>query len=105
MTTSDLITPRPLSRQALIDSRQSNPHQALSHQESLALPSALKPRALDLGGPEEAIDLIDGERGTTAASAAPREGVKDALARVALGPGGLILSLDLTRLSRHGSDG
>ena len=104
MTTSELITPSHLSRKALIYIRQSSPNQAISNQESLHMPYALKQRALDLGWPETAIQLIDSDLGTTAASAEHREGFKEALAQVTLGQVGIILSFDVTRLSRNCSD-
>jgi DNA invertase Pin-like site-specific DNA recombinase len=104
MTTSELITPQHLARQAIIYVRQSTPHQTLSHQESLRLQYALRQRALDLGWPAAAITVIDCDLGTTAASAAHRAGFKELLAQVTLGEVGIILSFDVTRLSRNCSD-
>jgi DNA invertase Pin-like site-specific DNA recombinase len=88
----------------LIYIRQSSPNQAISNQESLHMQYALKQRALDLGWPEVAIEIVDRDLGTTAASAEHREGFKEALAQVTLGQVGLILSFDVTRLSRNCSD-
>ena len=45
MYRSAVITPQHLTRTAVISIRQSTPHQALSHQESLRLPYALTERA------------------------------------------------------------
>jgi hypothetical protein len=45
MTTSELITPRHLSRKAVIYLRQASPQQVLSHQESLRMQYALQQRA------------------------------------------------------------
>lgn len=104
MTTSELITPSHLSRKALIYIRQSSPNQAISNQESLHMQYALKQRALELGWPEVAIQIIDRDLGTTAASAEHREGFKEALAQVTLGQVGIIFSFDVTRLSRNCSD-
>src|SRR5206468_5738652 len=104
MHNSDLITPQHLARKAVIYIRQSTPHQVVSHQESLRLQYALHERARQLGWPDEAIDVIDDDRGLTAASAAHREGFNTVVAQVTLGQVGLILSYDVTRLSRHGSD-
>ena len=104
MITSELITPNHLSRKALIYIRQSSPNQAISNQESLHMQYALKQRALELGWPEVAIEIIDSDLGTTAASAEHREGFKEALAQVTLGQVGIILSFDVTRLSRNCSD-
>jgi DNA invertase Pin-like site-specific DNA recombinase len=76
----------------------------LSHQESLRLQYALHERARQLGWPDEAIDIIDDDLGLTAASAAHREGFKTLIAQVTLEQVGLILSYDVTRLSRNCSD-
>jgi DNA invertase Pin-like site-specific DNA recombinase len=104
MYSSDLITPQHLARKAVIYIRQSTPHQVLSHQESLRLQYALHERARQLGWPDEAIAIIDDDLGLTAASAAHREGFNTLIAQVTLEQVGLILSYDVTRLSRNCSD-
>lgn len=104
MNNSDLITPQHLARKAVIYIRQSTPHQVLSHQESLRLQYALHERAAQMGWPDEAIDIIDEDLGLTAASAQHREGFNHLLAQVTLEQVGLILSYDVTRLSRNCSD-
>src|SRR5919109_2309523 len=104
MHNSELITPQHLARKAIIDIRQSTPHQVLSHQESLRLQYALHERARQLGWPAAAIDIIDDDLGLTAASAAHREGFNTLIAQVTLEQVGLILSYDVTRLSRNCSD-
>src|SRR3989442_2633774 len=104
MYSSDLITPQHLARKAIIYIRQSTPHQVLTHQEALRLQYALQERARQLGWPDEAIDIIDGDLGLTAASAAHREGFNTLVAQVTLEQVGLILSYDVTRLSRNCSD-
>jgi len=104
MPTSDLITPRHLSRKAVIYIRQSSPQQVLSNQESLRMQYALQQRAQELGWPATAIEIVDRDLGTTAASAEHRQGFKDVLAQVTLGHVGILLSFDVTRLSRNCSD-
>ncbi len=104
MHNSDLITPQHLTRKAVIYIRQSTPHQVVSHQESLRLQYALGARARQLGWPDAAIDIIDDDLGLTAASAAHREGFNALVAQVTLEQVGLILSYDVTRLSRNCSD-
>jgi DNA invertase Pin-like site-specific DNA recombinase len=104
MTTAALIPPSPLSRKALIYIRQSSPHQAISNQESLHMQYALQHRAIALGWPEAATQIIERDLGTTATSADPRAGCKEALAQVTLGHVGIILSFDVTRLARTCSD-
>lgn len=104
MTTSELVTPQHLNRKALIYIRQSSPNQLLNNQESLQLQYALKQRALELGWSPANIELIDRDLGITASTAEHREGFKDMIAQVTLGTVGIILSYDVTRLSRNCSD-
>lgn len=104
MKTSELVTPQHLQLKAIIYIRQSSPHQMLSNQESLKLQYALRQRAIDLGWSDEKIEIIDSDLGTTAAAAEHRTGFKELIAQVTLGQVGIILSYDVTRLSRNCSD-
>jgi len=104
MYSTDVITPQHLARTAVIYIRQSTPHQALSHQESLRLQYALTERAQALGWSPEAIEVVDSELGHSAASAQHRAGFNTLVGHVTLGQVGLILSYDVTRLSRNCSD-
>lgn len=104
MITSELITPYHLALKAIIYIRQSTLHQTLTNQESLKLQYALKQRACDLGWPEHNIEIIDADLGLTGAESKHREGFKSILTQVALGEVGIILSFDVTRLSRNCSD-
>lgn len=104
MSRSELITPQHLTRKAMIYIRQSSPQQMLSNQESLRLQYALRQRAEELGWQPEYVELIDTDLGLTAAAAAHRAGFKELLAQVTLGHVGIILSIDVTRLSRNCSD-
>src|SRR5262245_30940249 len=89
---------------AMIYIRQSSPQQVLSNQESLRLQYALQQRAEELGWSADRIEVIDTDLGMTAAAAGHRKGFKELLAKVTLGEVGLILSVDVTRLSRNCSD-
>jgi DNA invertase Pin-like site-specific DNA recombinase len=104
MNRSELVTPSHLARKALIYIRQSSPHQVLSNQESLRLQYALKQRAISLGWRSEDIEIIDADLGLTATSAQYREGFKELVSQVTLGQVGLILSIEVMRLSRNCSD-
>ncbi len=104
MTTSELVTLQHLKRKAIIYIRQSTPHQLLSNQESLRLQYALRQRAIELGWSDDNIEVIDSDLGITAATAQQRPGFKELLAQVTLGLVGIILSYDVTRLSRNCSD-
>lgn len=104
MMHSDLVTPGHLSRSAVIYIRQSTPHQVISNQESQRLQYALKQRALDLGWQDTDIIFIDSDLGISGSSAQQRDGFKDLAARISLGQVGIILSTEVTRLSRNCSD-
>jgi DNA invertase Pin-like site-specific DNA recombinase len=104
MPISELISNHHLSRKAIIYIRQSTPHQVLSNQESLNLQYALKQRALHLGWPDEGIEIIDTDLGLTGATAQHRQGFQQLLTQVTLGQIGIILSSEVTRLSRNCSD-
>jgi DNA invertase Pin-like site-specific DNA recombinase len=101
---SELVTTQHLTNKAIIYVRQSTPHQTLNNQESLELQYALKQKAVDLGWPLDNIETIDCDLGLTGASTEHREGFKEILTRVAFGQIGIILSYDVTRLSRNCSD-
>jgi DNA invertase Pin-like site-specific DNA recombinase len=104
MTISERITPAHLERKALIYIRQSTPHQVLTNQESLRLQYALRQRAAELGWQTEDIEVIDADLGQSGATAQHREGFKEVVSRVTLGEVGIILSSEVTRLSRNCSD-
>src|SRR6185436_5542574 len=101
---SELIDGRHLARRAVIYIRQSTPHQVLTNQESLRLQYDLRRRALDLGWREEDIEVIDSDLGLSGAAAAHRAGFKDLIARVTLGQVGIVLSSEVTRLTRNCTD-
>jgi DNA invertase Pin-like site-specific DNA recombinase/predicted DNA-binding transcriptional regulator AlpA len=104
MITSELITTDHRTRKALIYIRQSTPHQVLTNQESLRLQYALHQRAIELGWREEDIEIIDRDLGMTGAAAELREGFKEVVAKVTLGQVGILLSSEVTRLSRNCTD-
>jgi len=104
MITSELVTPQHLQKKALIYIRQSTPHQQISNQESLRLQYALQERAQSLGWHTEDVEIIDADLGLTGASAQHRTGFQELVGRVTLGQVGIILSVDVTRLSRNCSD-
>ncbi len=104
MTVSELITPTHLQKKAIIYVRQSTLTQVLFNQESLRLQYALEQRAHSLGWRAEDIEVIDADLGLTGASAHQRSGFQELVTKVTLGQAGIILSSDVTRLSRNCSD-
>ena len=101
---SELVKPNHLARKAVVYVRQSTPHQVVSNQESLRLQYALRQRARELGWHEADIDVIDADLGLSGASTTRRKGFKELVGRVSLSEVGLILSIDVTRLTRNCSD-
>src|SRR5215469_11100398 len=104
MTASELITPAHLHKKAVIYVRQSTLTQVIFNQESLRLQYALQQRAQSLGWRAEDIEVIDADLGLTGASAQHRTGFQELVTKVTLGQAGIILSSDVTRLSRNCSD-
>ena len=104
MIISELVTPQHLQKKALIYIRQSTPHQQISNQESLRLQYALQERAQSLGWRADDVEIIDADLGLTGTSALHRTGFQELVAKVTLGQVGIILSVDVTRLSRNCSD-
>ena len=99
---SEHVSAHHLNRKAVIYVRQSTPNQVLTNQESTRLQYALRQRAVELGWNERDIEVIDTD--LTARSAANRQGFTDLIGRVTLGEIGLILSWEVTRLSRNCTD-
>ena len=101
---SELVSSGHLARKAVIYIRQSTPHQVLTNQESLKLHYALRQRAIDLGWHSEDVEVVDADLGLSGSGVDHREGFKDLSARVTLGRVGLVLSSEVTGLSRNCSD-
>ncbi len=104
MTTSELIQPDHLRRQAVVYPRQSSPQQVLNHQESLRLQYALAERARGFGWDASSVQIIDADLGVTGSSSAGRPGFQELVARVNLGQVGIIFAYDVTRLARNCTD-
>jgi DNA invertase Pin-like site-specific DNA recombinase len=84
--------------------QQSTLTQVLFTQESLRLQDALEQRAQSLGWRAEDIEVLDADLGLTGASAHHRSGFQELVTKVTLGQAGILLSSDVPRLSRNGSD-
>ena len=106
MTHSDSdrkITPEHLARKAVVYLRQSSPAQVKQNTESQRLQYALRDTAKAYGF--KRVDVIDCDLGRSAAPGAQaRDGFKQLLASIALGEVGLVLSRELSRLSRTDKD-
>ncbi len=101
--TDQKITPDQLARRAIVYLRQSSLQQVKQNKQSQRLQYALVDRAKALGFNQ--IEVIDCDLGASAAPGAqPREGFKQLLASVAMGEVGIVLSRELSRLSRTDKD-
>lgn len=101
---SDKITNEHLQRLAIVYVRQSTQHQVLEHRESTARQYALVDRAMALGWPAAAVEVIDEDQGHSGSSAEGRSGFQRMLAAVSSDRVGLILGLEMSRLARSCKD-
>jgi DNA invertase Pin-like site-specific DNA recombinase len=102
--TSSKIRPDHLDRRAFVYIRQSTLMQVREHTASTARQYDLAQRARALGWPTEAITVIDQDQGRSGASAVGRDGFQQLIAEVGLGHGGIVLSLEASRLARSCTD-
>ncbi|MDA1018429.1 MAG: recombinase family protein, partial [Planctomycetota bacterium] len=101
---SEKITNEHLQRLAIVYVRQSTQQQVLEHRESTARQYALADRAVVLGWPRAAVEVIDEDQGRSGSSAAGRNGFQRLLAEVSSDRVGLILGLEMSRLARSCKD-
>jgi DNA invertase Pin-like site-specific DNA recombinase len=107
MTTMSVTHPKigeeHLARKAIVYVRQSSQRQVVQNTESQRLQYALKDRARDLGWND--VEVIDTDLGTSAGiGSATRVGFDRLVGAVALGEVGIILSREVSRLSRTDKD-
>jgi len=92
-----------LCRKAVVYLRQSSEQQVKKNRESQRLQYALVERARELGFKQ--VEVIDTDLGSSAAiGASEREGFKHLVSSIAMGEIGLVLSRELSRLSRTDKD-
>jgi DNA invertase Pin-like site-specific DNA recombinase len=101
---SGKITKEHLDRDAFLYVRQAAIRQVFENTESTKRQYALRERALALGWPKERIHVIDCDQGQSGWSVADREGFQELTTQVGMGRAGIILSLDVSRLTRNCSD-
>ena len=100
---SNKISAGHLARKAIIYLRQSSPSQVKNNLESQRLQYALADRARLLGFAQ--VDVIDKDLGISAAMGSrQRPGFQSLLTSVAVGDVGIILSREVSRLSRTDKD-
>ena len=103
MSTAQITTTH-RERMAYVYVRQSTLWQVHEHQESTERQYRLQERALDLGWPPTAIEVIDEDQGRSGRSATARTGFQRLVAEVSLGQVGMVLMLEASRLARNSSD-
>ena len=96
------IRSKHLARRAVVYLRQSSLKQVRENLESQRLQYALADRARELGWQE--VEVIDSDLGTSASTGSTRAGFERLIATVALGEVGIILSREVSRLSRTDKD-
>lgn len=98
------ISDRHLSRLAIVYVRQSSTQQIFDHQESRERQYALADYAATLGWPRERIVVIDDDQGRSGRTVEQRPGFQRLLAEVTLDHVGIVLGLEISRLSRSSKD-
>jgi len=93
-----------LERSAYLYIRQSTLRQVYENTESTKRQYGLKKKAAALGWPEDSIIVIDSDLGQSGASSGSREGFKKLVAEVGMGHAGIVVSIEVSRLSRNSSD-
>ncbi len=101
---SSKIHERHQERLAIVYIRQSSPQQVQENRESRERQYALAKFAQQLGWSADRVVIIDEDQGVSGKSAANRSGFQRLLAEVSLNHVGLVLALELSRLSRSTKD-
>ena len=101
---SDKIGDEHLQRNAIVYVRQSTQHQVIEHQESTARQYALADRAIVLGWPKAAVEVIDEDQARSGSTAEGRSGFQRLMSEVSSDRVGIILGLEMSRLARSCKD-
>ena len=98
------IRDRHLDRLAIVYVRQSSPQQVLENRESRERQYALAQFAQRLGWPAERVVIIDEDQARSGKSADNRSGFQRLMTEVSLNHVGIVLGLELSRLSRSNTE-
>lgn len=101
---SQKIKPRHHDRLAIVYVRQSSPQQVRENRESRERQYSLREHAQHLGWPEERVLVIDEDQGVSGKRSSNRPGFQRLLAEVSMDHVGIVLGLELSRLSRSSKD-
>ena len=97
------VTANHLRRDAYVYVRQATVQQDSVSTESTRRQYALRERAVALGWPVERVQVIDSDLGKSGMSA-DREGFRRLTAEIGEGRVGIVLAVDVSRLTRNASD-
>ena len=98
------IQPQHLERAAYVYVRQSSPRQVVEHLESRRRQYERVDWAIAAGWSRERIVVIDEDQGKSGATAKARSGFARLISAVARGEVGIVIALEVTRLSRNSPD-
>ena len=101
---AEAITAVQRARRAIIYIRQSTERQVLENKESQRRQRDLVERAVDLGWSREQVVQIDEDLGKSGAGIQDRSGFRQMVAEAALGGVGIIIALEVSRVSRSNHD-
>jgi len=91
-------------KKAYVYLRQSTMAQVRHNQESTERQYALKEKALQLGWPQQKIQILDGDLGISGTQSHNREDFKTLVADVSMNKVGALFALEASRLSRSNTD-
>src|SRR6056297_546409 len=101
---SNKVNAQHLAKLALVYVRQSSPKQVRENVESTRLQYDLANRAKLYGWPQDRIDIIDDDLGTSGKSLHGRSGFQRLLAEISLGHVGIVMGIEMSRLARNCRD-
>jgi DNA invertase Pin-like site-specific DNA recombinase len=97
-------TSEQLNRLAVVYIRQSSPGQVINNVESRERQYEFTQRAVSLGWPHERVVVVDQDQGRRGSEAEHRDGFQRLVAEVGLRHVGLVLGIEVSRLSRRTAD-
>ena len=92
-----------LARDAWLYIRQSSPRQVMENKESARRQYGLRDKAAELGWHREQIRTVDCDQAESGKSDVERRGFREMVAEVGMGKVGIVLALEVSRLSRNGA--
>ena len=93
-----------LQRDAYLYIRQSSMGQVINNRESAIRQYDFRRQAVALGWPQEQIRIIDCDQGESGAVKDARDGFDRLVTDVSMGRAGIVMALEVSRLSRNSSD-